>query len=120
MRSAARHVFSSNPAAGVGLGPACALPCNARGEGPAVILPADSGARAAMTGAATVMQRLFGPPGGSGTSPAHLLKQAASAHAALLSRAAEQEGRCRDPSLAPVMLFLRGPASAGEKRRLLC
>src|SRR5436305_1569818 len=73
-----------------------------------------------MTGAATVVQRLFGPPGGSGTDPAQLLKQAAAAHAALLSRAAEKAGRCRDPSLAPVILFLQGPASLWEKRRLLC
>jgi hypothetical protein len=70
--------------------------------------------------AAVLVRSLFGPPGRPATDPKELLGKAAAAFAELLLRTGTRQDPVLDQSLAPLQAFLRGPAPAAEKRRLLC
>jgi hypothetical protein len=71
-----------------------------------------------MSDAEALMRRLFSAPGGSPRDSEELLGQAAAAHAGLLY------GACAEGALGhaldPLLVYLRGPAPAAEKRRFLC
>jgi hypothetical protein len=72
-----------------------------------------------MPNAAALLHRLFGSPGGTATNTEELLGPAAAAHAGLLTCACARGDLARGRSLAPLLAFLRGPAPAAQKRRLL-
>ncbi len=69
---------------------------------------------------ATLVYRLFRPPGCPAADGDDLQRLAASAHAALLSRACADGGSALGHALAPLRAFLAGVAPAAAKRRLLC
>lgn len=72
-----------------------------------------------MSSPAAQMHRLFGVPGSTPTQTGELLARVAAVHAALLD-GASAGGGSGQPALAPILAFLRGPAAAADKRRLLC
>jgi hypothetical protein len=69
---------------------------------------------------ATLLYRLFQPPGCSAADGEDLHRLAASAHAELLGRACADGGAALARALAPLRAFLAGIAPAAAKRRLLC
>jgi hypothetical protein len=73
-----------------------------------------------MSGVTALIPRLFGSPGGPAPRTGELRRRAASAHAGLLTRACARADPALARSLGAIRALLRGPAPAGEKRRLLC
>src|SRR5262245_20543811 len=69
---------------------------------------------------ATLVYRLFRPPGYPAADGEDLRRLAAAAHADLLARAAADGGPALGRTLAPVCGYLAGHAPAADKRRLLC
>jgi hypothetical protein len=69
---------------------------------------------------ATLVYRLFRPPGCPAADGDDLQRLAATAHAALLTRACADGGSALGQALAPLRAFLAGVAPAAAKRRLLC
>ncbi|HJZ59016.1 MAG TPA: hypothetical protein VKE74_28995, partial [Gemmataceae bacterium] len=72
----------------------------------------------AMPDLATLLPRLFSAPGGP--ADVGLRAQAAAAYAGLLARAGDRADPALCRHLDPIQAFLRGPAPAAIKRRLLC
>jgi hypothetical protein len=66
-----------------------------------------------------LVRQLFAPPGAAGAPTRHLLAQAAAAHARLLGSMAAGDGRQLDGLCQTVGEYLRGSASAAEKRQVL-
>src|SRR5437868_6536736 len=69
---------------------------------------------------ATLLYRLFRPPGYPAADGEDLCRLAADAHAGLLDRACADGGTALGRSLAPLKAFLGGIAPATAKRQLLC
>ena len=69
---------------------------------------------------ATLLYRLFRPPGCPAADGEDLRRLAADAHARLLDRACTDGGTALARSLAPLKAFLGGIAPAAAKRQLLC
>ena len=68
---------------------------------------------------ATLLPALYGTPGEPGGT-GELRTRAAAAHAGLLARAGDRADPALCRQLDPIRTFLRGPAPAALKRRLLC
>jgi hypothetical protein len=73
-----------------------------------------------MSDAEVRMRRVFGTPGAVAANAGELRGQAAEAHAGLLTRACAEGDPALGRSLAALLAYVRGPAPAAEKRRLLC
>jgi len=69
---------------------------------------------------ATLLYRLFRPPGCSAADGEDLYRLAANAHAELFDRACADGSAALGRALAPLKCFLAGVAPAAIKRRLLC
>src|SRR5688500_2481470 len=69
---------------------------------------------------ATLVHRLFQPPGCPAADAEDLQRLAAAAHADLLDRACADGATALRHALAPLQVFLGGTAPAAIKRRLLC
>lgn len=69
---------------------------------------------------ATLVHRLFQPPGCPAADGEDLQRLAATAHAELLDRACVDGGSALGSTLAPLRAFLGGHAPAAVKRQLLC
>jgi hypothetical protein len=69
---------------------------------------------------ASLLYRLFQPPGCSAADGEDLHRLAADAHAELFDRACGDGGAILGRALAPLQAFLAGIAPAAAKRRLLC
>jgi hypothetical protein len=69
---------------------------------------------------ATLVYRLFRPPGCPAADGEDVRRLAADAHAGLLDHACADGGAALGRSLAPLQAFLGGVAPAAAKRRLLC
>jgi hypothetical protein len=69
---------------------------------------------------ATLLYRLFRPPGCSAADGEEVHRLAAVTHAGLLDRACADGGAALGHSLAPLKAFVGGVAPAAAKRRLLC
>src|SRR4051812_44374260 len=69
---------------------------------------------------ATLVHRLFQPPGCPAADGEDLQRLAATAHAELLARACVDGAPALGPALPPLRAFLGGHAPAAVKRQLLC
>jgi hypothetical protein len=69
---------------------------------------------------ATLLYRLFRPPGCAAADGEDLYRLAADAHARLFDRACADGGAALAHALAPLKAFLGGIAPAAAKRQLLC
>src|SRR5437667_8534627 len=69
---------------------------------------------------ATLVHRLFQPPGCPAADGEDLQRLAATAHAELLAQACAEGGTALGHALTPLRTFLGGTAPAAVKRRLLC
>src|SRR5207247_4876616 len=84
------------------------------------LAPRPAGERTWPMSDATLLYRLFRPPGCPAADGEDLHRLAATAHADLLTRACADGGTDLGHALAPLRAFLAGVAPAAAKRRLLC